>query len=270
MHYEKAIIKVENNSLRIKFLENCRRAELIPKFLKFRIPNNGCFDDKSVRSFQLQLLRKELVKAREDFKTINQNLDVRREQLRSIAPKKCLPSIVLHTRISRSKVRREQLGTHNKKLNNLSEEQERPLFNVQNTVVLWDIDNPPPEYVMQTLSLGPKNAILDQFDPKDILAEVDQLLNHCEKKNTPDEIITDINVKTINYIKKCKQTKPSRNVMMTQRYLKNNSLLAIPFDKGVGICLMKKETYFEKMNSIINLPQFEKTVNKQKKTRNTL
>ena len=171
---------------------------------------------------------------------------------------------MLHTRISRSKVRREQLGTHNKKLNNLSEEQERPLFNVQNTVVLWDIDKPPPEYVMQTLSLGPKNAILDQFDPKDILAEVDQLLNHCEKKNTPDEIITDINVKTINYIKKCKQTKPSRNVMMTQRYLKNNSLLAIPFDKGVGICLMKKETYFEKMNGIINLPQFEKTVNKRK------
>ena len=37
-------------------------------------------------------------------------------------------------------------------------------------------------------------------------------------------------------------------------------MTAITFDKGVGICLMKKEQYHEKMNSIINLSQFEKYV----------
>ena len=51
---------------------------------------------------------------------------------------------------------------------------------------------------------------------------------------------------------------------MTQRYLKENKLLAIRFDKGIGICLMKKETYHEKMNNIINLPQFEKLQNTRK------
>ena len=53
---------------------------------------------------------------------------------------------------------------------------------------------------------------------------------------------------------------------MTKKYLKDNDLdlLAIPFDKGIGICVMKKETYHMKMDSIINLPQFEKVQKKRK------
>ena len=107
---------------------------------------------------------------------------------------------------------------------------------------------------METLSLGPKNAVLDRFDPKEVLAEVDGLLYHCKKNKVSDEIITDINVKTLTYIKKCKKLKMSRNIQMTRKYLKDHDLLAVPFDKGVGICIMKKEVYHEKMNTIINLP----------------
>ena len=44
---------------------------------------------------------------------------------------------------------------------------------------------------------------------------------------------------------------------MTKKYLKDNGLLAIPFDKGIGICIMKKETYESKLDDIINLPQFQ-------------
>ena len=52
--------------------------------------------------------------------------------------------------------------------------------------------------------------------------------------------------------------------MLTNKYLKENRLLAIPFDKGVGICVMKKETYDQKMKSITDLPQFEKHFDKRK------
>lgn len=45
---------------------------------------------------------------------------------------------------------------------------------------------------------------------------------------------------------------------MTRHYLKENSLVAIPFDKGIGICLMDVETYNNKLSDIVNLPQFEK------------
>ena len=258
LHYQKALCKLENNSLRVRFLENCKRADIIPKFLKFRIPNNGCFDEKSIHDFQIQLLKKELQKAKGDLNSWRNNLDEKRRQLSSVAPTKCLPSIAIHTRIARVKTRCKQKRTHNQKLMKLSEEQERPLFNVQNTVVLCGLETSPPTYVMETLSLGPKNAVLDRFDPKEVLAEVDSLLYHCKTKNVSDEMITDINVKTLTYIKKCKQMKSSRNIQLTKKYLKDNDLLAIPFDKGVGICIMKKDTYYEKVEKIIKLPQFEK------------
>ena len=83
---------------------------------------------------------------------------------------------------------------------------------------------------------------------------------HCKKNNVCDETITDINVKTLTYIKKCKKMKTSKNITLTKKYLKDNDLLAIPFDKGVGICVMKKSAYHEKMDKIISLPQFSKYV----------
>ena len=38
---------------------------MIPHFLKFRIPNNGCFDQQKVFEFQIRLLHQEIIKAKE-------------------------------------------------------------------------------------------------------------------------------------------------------------------------------------------------------------
>ena len=75
-HYQKTLQKCENNLLRIDFLKNCKKAELIPKFLKFRIPNNGCFDDKAIHEFQKNLLNKEIIRAKENYKSLLSNLIV--------------------------------------------------------------------------------------------------------------------------------------------------------------------------------------------------
>ena len=258
LQYQKALCKVECNSLRIKFLENCKRADIIPKFLRFRVPNNGCFDDSSVHNFQKRLLNKELHRAKTDLRALGSTLEERRQQLRVVVPDKTLPSVVVHTRLSRRATRRQRTEVHSMKLATLSEEQERPLFQVCNTVVVCGLGITPPKYVMQTLALGPKNAILDRFDPKELLAEIDDLLDHCRISKISDEMITDINVKTLTYIKRCKQMKSSRNIQMTRKYLKDHDLLAVPFDKGIGICVMRKEDYHSKMDKIIALPQFKK------------
>ena len=89
------------------------------------------------------------------------------------------------------------------------------MFDVENTVILHGLDATPPSYVMETLSLGPKNAVLDRFEQKDILAELDGFLSHCKSEKVNDEVITDINVETLNYIKKVKKMKPSRNVVLS-------------------------------------------------------
>ena len=64
--------------------------------------------------------------------------------------------------------------------------------------------------------------------------------------------------------------KSSRNIQMTKRYLMDNNLLAVPFDKGIGICLMKKEDYCSKLNDILQLPQFQKVEKGRKNEKSPL
>ena len=50
---------------------------------------------------------------------------------------------------------------------------------------------------METLSLGPKNAVLEKFNPNEVLMELDNVLEFCRKKECDESLITDINnVKT--------------------------------------------------------------------------
>ena len=260
MQYRKALEKQEKNCLRVKFLSSCLKADVVPRFLKFRIPNNGTFDNKSVLEFQLNLLRKELYGAKTDLETSNGKLETKRSVVKERIGEAILPSVALHTRLWCRNIRRKIKSGHDKKLLNLSEEQQRLLFNVKNTVVLHGLEEQPPNYVMETLSLGPKNAVLEKFNPHDVLVELDDVLRHCKDNGVTEDVISDINMKTIGYIKKCKKQKSSRNVAATKRYLKEKKLLAIPFDKGVGICVMKKEDNEGKLEEILELPQFEKWI----------
>ena len=72
------------------------------------------------------------------------------------------------------------MNKHCNKSQNLSKEQERPLFNVHDTVKLIDLDETPPRYVLDTLALGPNNSILDKFNAKEMLAELDILVKKCQ------------------------------------------------------------------------------------------
>ena len=89
---------------------------------------------------------------------------------------------------------------------------------------------------------------------------MDSFLYQCKINNVSSEIMNDIKVATFKYIKACSNQKAPSNIMLTKKYLNKNNLLAVPFDKGVGICLMKKETYENKIDDILKLSQFEKLV----------
>ena len=59
----------------------------------------------------------------------------------------------------------------------------------------------PPHYVMDTLALGPRNAVIDQFNHHDMLAELDLLLNRCQRDNVDNDTINEINMAVVRYIK---------------------------------------------------------------------
>ena len=102
------------------------------------------------------------------------NIFTVRNDLKDLVGYKYLPSIVLHSRLDLTELRFNQPNKLNTKLNCLSKEQDRPLFNVENTVICYNLNYQPPKYVFQTLALGPKNSILTKFDKNEVLAEVDK------------------------------------------------------------------------------------------------
>ena len=55
--------------------------------------------------------------------------------------------------------------------------------------------------MLDTLSMGPKNPILDKFNQKELLAKIDLLLNQLGKANVSNDVLNDINVATLKYVK---------------------------------------------------------------------
>ena len=75
LQYRGMLDKVENHNIRIEFLDNCKSSDVIPRFLKFRIPNNGCFDDASIHSFQIRLLKNEIHKAKRELEASKEKVN---------------------------------------------------------------------------------------------------------------------------------------------------------------------------------------------------
>ena len=216
------------------------------------------------------MLRKEIIKAKTEKSSATTKLNEARNELKTVLPLKCRASVILHTRYDLRLLADKLMTNFDSKLTKLSREQDKPLFNVHNTVICYQLDSTPPKYVIETLSLGPKNSTLEKFNQNDILSELDSLVSFCKKNKVDNNIITDINVKTLAYIKKCKKQRSPRHVQLTKQYLKQNKLLAIPFDKGIGICIVKIETYNEKLRAILDLPQFEKVAKQRKNEKNPI
>ena len=127
-----------------------------------------------------------------------------------------------------------------------------------------------PDYVIQTLAMGPRNPVMDKFDDKEVLIELDCFLKFCKDNHISDSAVTDLNVKTLNYIKTCNKQKTPRHVLKTKQFLKDNDLLAVPFDKGIGYCVMPRTTYEQKLDPIIQLPQFKKYVDNRKNAKHPI
>ena len=73
LDYLKHFNKFNSSFLRIKFLRKCLDNDIIPNFLRFRVPDNGVFSDQVVHSFQLRLLISELSQANARLYSFKEN-----------------------------------------------------------------------------------------------------------------------------------------------------------------------------------------------------
>ena len=100
----------------------------------------------------------------------------------------------------------------------------------------------------EVLSYGPKHPIRDNFKEIHFLADIDSCLSELKLNGIPGEKLCEIEAAAKRYARNVKQTPSDKGVEKVRKYLKDNGLLAVPFDTGVGFFVMKKETYEKKLN----------------------
>ena len=255
-------MKMEKAVLREKFLEKCVDNKLIPRFLqKFNFPKIDAYDSEKIERFQRKILKDELEKAK---KLVLEKQELVKESA-DIFWKAIPPDITkeeVHIKIENmiaSEV--DKLGlTHQRKLIHLSEQQGKPLRETNKKAYnLVDLEDTPPDFVLNVLSKGPRHPVRVKFDKLDFLAEMDMLIEHVECFTGPSEnIINEINIKACQYVKKMECIREDMELSRMRKWLKQHQIKAVPYDKGVGFALMSQKGYDDRIDNIISGEQFER------------
>ena len=128
-------LESENNKLRLRFLRNCQMSDIIPRFLKFRVPLNGCFEERNVQKFQRKLLRKEIVEAARNLENQQAELVGISKKIVDLIPSKWVlkvsPELTWKCRDCR-----KQLNRTHRNIKEVSEKQQKPSRRVEGAVLV--------------------------------------------------------------------------------------------------------------------------------------
>ena len=240
---------------RINFLEECLSNDICPNFTHFKIPDSSVFRYEDVQRFKLTLTRQQLCEAYKEKQKNEDELASARDDFRVTFHHFAgffLPAILTSGRI----VQQQLNSTHRKKLENLSEQQDRPLFAIESSVVnISDVDIPPK--FMRFLQRGPRNPILRKFNAADSFVQFEKLAKFLVDKGAfPNEVRSRLSAICHSYCKHPENRKYDRTAYSFRNFLRSNNLVALPFDKGCGMVVMKEAQYKQKMEVIFSGPEF--------------
>ena len=89
------------------------------------------------------------------------------------------------------------------------------------------------------------------------LADVDRLVRELRGNNTDGDKLCKTKLSAKWDAKNVRETPMDRGVKNLMIFMKDQILLAVPFDKGCGFCVMKQTTYSDIINEIPSASQFE-------------
>ena len=125
---------------------------------------------------------------------------------------------------------------------NLSERQDRPLGKQGEGSVRALDDVVLANWVQQVLALGPKHPVRNKINETHFLADIDIFLSDLKNCTVPGEALCEIEAVAKAYAKNVKQTPSDKGVEKARKYLKSNGLVAVPYDKGVVFCVLRKDS----------------------------
>ena len=215
------------------------------------MPPNGNFSHKAVFKFQFQLLHKCVKQCQLDLKLLGTKHEGIRSGLHEVFGN--LGASVL--RIANVQAR-TCIHTSNdklkKKLQALSEQQDKPFFKVKDSVK--NLSNVSiPNDIWNFLSFGPKHPCVGRFNKIHFYKEVEKTIRNISDNQT----ITKVAAASINYANSHLHRRSNAMIKREKRWCNANNLLLIPFDKGNGYCVCTNEQYDERIRTIISGPQFK-------------
>ena len=86
--------------------------------------------------------------------------------------------------------------------------------------------------MQEILSFGPKHPVGGKFNEIHFLADIDSFLSELKLNRIPGEQLCEIEAAAKIYAKNVKHTPSDKGVEKARKYLKDNGLLAVPFDEG--------------------------------------
>ena len=139
----------------------------------------------------------------------------------------------------------------------LSERQDSSLRNGShnNVVTLDGVELP--KFVLHVLSLGSKHPVRDKFNEVQFLADVDKFVVELRENNTDGEKLCETESSAKWYANHVRETPMNKVFEKASHFLKDHKLLAVPFDKCCGFCVIKQTIKSDKLNEILSSSQFE-------------
>ena len=137
------------------------------------------------------------------------------------------PSVVRYLTLRGRKTNRAKEETHQKKLENLAERQDRPLgWKSERSVTSID-DIELPHWIQQLLSLGQKHPVRENFNETHFLADIDIFLSDLKHRKVSGEALCEIEAVAEACSNWVIQTPSDMGVEKAREYLKGNRLVAV-------------------------------------------
>ena len=162
--------------------------------------------DQTVHSFRLSVLRSEISQANADRVNASGNLAKARKVVRRGIDEKWWPSMILYLNLQAKCSVNNLISRHKKKLEKLSERQDRPLKILDERSVRNLDEVALPLWVREVLSFGPKHPVRHKFNEIHFLAKIDIFLFELKLNRLPGEKLCEIEAAAKRYARNVKQT----------------------------------------------------------------
>ena len=166
--------------------------------------------------------------------------DSRRSELSQDLNEIMLGSVAFNIRLSIRQIRLQHKRRMDAKLKKLSIRQDWPLKE-QNFDFIRILNISLATFI-KVLSYGSKHPIRDIFIEVHFLADIYKMVRTLQKSGTDVGKLCEIDVSAKWYAKNVRETPANRGIVKVAKLLKDNEIVTVPFDKGTGFCVMKRQS----------------------------